>query len=167
VYTPGMLLSLVTLFYVIMINNFIGLFPYIFTSSSHLVFSLSMALPLWIGHILMAFFININSTLAHFVPLGAPNVLAPFIVIIELIRRIIRPLTLGVRLAANMIAGHLLMVLISSSMVRANSLILRLILIGLLLLTILEIAVTIIQAYVFSLLRSLYMAEVNSTKFFN
>jgi len=57
----------------------------------------------------------LDHLLAHLVPLGTPGVLIPFIVFIELIRSIIRPLTLAVRLAANMVAGHLLICLVNST----------------------------------------------------
>ena len=92
--------------------NFLGLFPYIFTPSRHLVITINLALPVWLGYITYSIILNINFFLSHLVPLGTPYPLIIFIVLIEIIRRIIRPLTLSVRLAANIVAGHLLMVLI-------------------------------------------------------
>ena len=56
--------------------------------------------------------VNPSNFLSHLVPRGTPIVLVPFMVFIELVRRVIRPLTLAVRLAANMVAGHLLLVLV-------------------------------------------------------
>jgi len=97
----------------------------------------------------------------HLVPQGTPNILIFFIVLIETIRNLIRPRTLAVRLTANMIAGHLLITLISST---GNFLIILFLFIMLLiqcLLIILELRVSIIQAYVFSVLITLYRAEVN------
>lgn len=126
-----------------------------------MVFTLTLSLPLWIGHMLIAFWFNFNATIAHFVPLRTPIVLAPFIVLIEIISRIIRPLTLAVRLAANIIAGHLLLTLLRNSIIPRSYLIMSLILAPLLILSILEIAVRIIQGYVFRLLRTLYLNEVN------
>jgi F-type H+-transporting ATPase subunit a len=103
-----------------------------------------------------------NRVLAHLVPLGTPPALMPFIVIIELRRRVIRPLTLSVRLAANIIAGHLLLSLLArrgpSMPVISLSCMMR----ALILLCILECAVSIIQAYVFRVLATLYLNEVNS-----
>merc|ERR1712050_336847 len=97
---------------------------------------------------------------AHLVPQGTPGLLIPFIVLIETIRNVIRPGTLAVRLAANIIAGHLLLTLLES---RAGGLPLTIlvILIGAqILLLILESAVAIIQSYVFAVLRTLYASEV-------
>ncbi len=100
--------------------------------------------------------------MAHLVPLGTPPVLMPFIVIIELVRNIIRPLTLSVRLAANIIAGHLLITLIGHSASPVISFSLRGVIFALVLLCVLESAVSVIQAYVFRMLSTLYFNEVNS-----
>ena len=100
--------------------------------------------------------------IAHLVPLGTPYALIPFMVIIELVRSVIRPLTLSVRLAANIVAGHLLIVLIRNPIARINFNFIILVLSALLLLLILELAVSFIQAYVFRTLTSLYVIEVNS-----
>merc|ERR1711864_31213 len=100
---------------------------------------------------------NINFFLSHLVPIGTPYPLIPFMVMIEIIRTVIRPITLSVRLAANIVAGHLLIVLIRSPLVRVRWLVLTLIISGLLLLLTLELAVSFIQAYVFRTLISLYI----------
>jgi F-type H+-transporting ATPase subunit a len=99
---------------------------------------------------------------AHLVPTGTPGALMSFIVLIELIRRVIRPITLSVRLAANIIAGHLLLTLVSSAI--SLSPLLILIILGVISLAVLESAVAIIQAYVFSILSVLYVEEVTSIK---
>jgi len=163
--TPGLVHIFISVFIFIILNNFLGLFPYIFTSSRHLILTISLALPIWAGYIIYSTIKNINRFLAHLVPLGTPYPLIPFIVIIELIRRIIRPLTLSVRLAANIVAGHLLIVLIRTPLTRISWFIIILVIRGLLLLLILELAVSFIQAYVFSTLISLYIIEVNSPNF--
>ena len=108
---------------------------------------------------------NINFFLSHLVPLGTPYPLIPFIVLIEIVRRVIRPITLSVRLAANIIAGHLLIVLIRGQMPCISMSIIILVLIGLLMLILLELAVSFIQSYVFRTLLSLYLIEVNSPNF--
>ena len=122
-------------------------------------------MPAWVGYIIFSTVKNINGFLAHLVPIGTPYPLIPFMVIIELIRRVIRPLTLSVRLAANIVAGHLLIVLIRSPLTGVSWGVIVFILRGLLLLLILELAVSFIQAYVFSTLISLYIIEVNSPNF--
>lgn len=151
----------ISLFSLILFNNFIGLFPYVFTSSRHLVFTLRLALPLWLSFILYGWINHTQHIFAHLVPQGTPAVLIPFIVCIETIRNVIRPGTLAVRLAANIIAGHLLLTLLGNT---GNSLphFLVIILIGTqIALLVLESAVSIIQSYVFAVLRTLYSREVN------
>lgn len=97
---------------------------------------------------------------AHLVPQGTPGVLMPFMVCIETIRNVIRPGTLAVRLSANIIAGHLLMTLIGNTGPGMGSLMVGFLVLGQLCLLILESAVSIIQGYVFSVLRTLYSSEV-------
>lgn len=98
--------------------------------------------------------------LAHCVPLGTPPVLMPFMVLIETIRNLIRPGTLAVRLAANMIAGHLLLVLLGNQGPNLRSAFLIVLLITQILLLVLESAVAVIQSYVFAVLATLYSREV-------
>ena len=87
--------------------------------------------------------------------------LARFIVLVEIVRRVIRPLTLSVRLTANIIAGHLLITLVSSPAYSVPGAVCGLILLGLLCLIVLETAVRLIQAYVFAVLSTLYFNELN------
>ncbi|PZO93598.1 MAG: ATP synthase F0 subunit A [Streptococcus pyogenes] len=102
---------------------------------------------------------SLNSLFAHLVPLGCPNALMPFIVVIERIRLIIRPLTLSVRLTANMIAGHIIMALISMRSINSG-LVLTSSIASEVLITILELGVALIQPYVFFILLFLYRQEV-------
>nr|YP_010954736.1 ATP synthase F0 subunit 6 [Dorcus tanakai]WMW30121.1 ATP synthase F0 subunit 6 [Dorcus tanakai] len=150
----------ISLFSLILYNNFLGLFPYIFTSTSHLAMTLTLALPLWLSFMIYGWINNTVHMLAHLVPQGTPPLLMPFMVCIETISNIIRPGTLAVRLAANMIAGHLLMTLLGNTGPSIPSSMLFLLLITQILLLILESAVAIIQSYVFAVLSSLYSSEV-------
>nr|YP_010411408.1 ATP synthase F0 subunit 6 [Agrilus sichuanus]URN73054.1 ATP synthase F0 subunit 6 [Agrilus sichuanus] len=156
----GSTILFISLFSFILFNNFLGLFPYIFTSTSHLTLTLTLALPLWLSFMIFGWINNTIHMLAHLVPQGTPPALMPFMVCIETISNIIRPGTLAVRLTANMIAGHLLMTLLGNT---GNSLSIYLvnflIIVQLALLT-LESAVSIIQAYVFAVLSTLYSSEV-------
>lgn len=156
---PGTLLFFIRLFMFIVGNNFLGLTPYVFTSSRHLSFTLSLALPLWLGRIVFSLVKQFNHNIAHLVPLGTPAPLIPVIVIIETVRSIIRPGTLAVRLAANIVAGHLLLVLLGRQGPNLGGLVLCGLIVGLLALIVLECAVACIQAYVFTILRSLYVSE--------
>nr|AOY39776.1 ATP synthase F0 subunit 6 [Xyleborinus saxesenii] len=157
----GSTLMFTSLFIFIMVNNFMGLFPYIFTSSSHMTFTLTLSLPLWISFMIFGWINNTTHMLAHLVPQGAPNMLLPFLVIIETTSNIIRPGTLAIRLTANMIAGHLLLTLMGNSGPSLSTSILSILIIAQILLLTLESAVAMIQAYVFSILMTLYSSEVN------
>nr|CAC28079.1 ATP synthase A chain subunit 6 [Thelaxes suberi] len=143
----------ISLFMFIFLNNFLSLFPYIFSSSSHMIFSLSMALPFWLFFIMMSFSMNTKNMIAHLIPLNTPIFLAPFMSIIETMSLIIRPLSLSIRLTANLIAGHLLMTLLNF-----NSMMIIILLIQMFMMMF-ELCVAIIQSYVFSILSSLYSSE--------
>lgn len=150
-----------SLFTLILFNNFLGLFPYIFTSTSHLTLTLSLALPLWLSFIIYGWLNNTQHIFAHLVPQGTPSVLIPFIVCIETVRNIIRPGTLAVRLTANIIAGHLLLTLIGNTGNSLSYILLTVLIFSQIALLILESAVAIIQSYVFAVLSTLYSREVN------
>lgn len=151
----------ISLFSLILYNNFLGLFPYIFTRTSHLTFTLALAIPLWLSFIIYGWINHTQHIFAHLVPQGTPAVLIPFMVCIETIRNIIRPGTLAVRLAANMIAGHLLLTLLGNTGPSLTYSIISLLLVAQIALLVLESAVAIIQSYVFAVLRTLYSREVN------
>nr|YP_010946600.1 ATP synthase F0 subunit 6 [Margattea spinosa]WGO57318.1 ATP synthase F0 subunit 6 [Margattea spinosa] len=151
----------ISLFSLIMFNNFLGLFPYIFTSTSHLIMTFSLALPMWVSFMLFGWINNTQHMFTHLVPQGTPPVLMPFMVCIETVSNLIRPGTLAVRLTANMIAGHLLLTLLGNTGPILTSTLLTLLLITQILLLLLESAVAIIQSYVFSILSTLYSSEVN------
>lgn len=157
----GRTLIFISLFSIIIFNNFLGLFPYIFTRTSHIVFTLSLALPLWLRFIIYGWLNHTIHIFAHLVPQGTPPALISFMVLIETIRNIIRPGTLAVRLAANIIAGHLLLRLLGNTGPHLRFILLNILIITQLLLLVLESAVSIIQSYVFAVLRTLYSREVN------
>nr|AWN56096.1 ATP synthase F0 subunit 6 [Anthonomus grandis] len=157
----GSTIFFVSLFSFILLNNFLGLFPYIFTSSSHLSFSLTLSLPLWLSFMIFGWFKNTTHMFAHLTPQNAPMMLSPFLVIIETISSMIRPGTLAIRLTANMIAGHLLVTLMSNSGTSLTASLSIILILMQILLLILESAVSIIQSYVFSILSTLYSSEVN------
>nr|AOY39556.1 ATP synthase F0 subunit 6 [Scolytinae sp. BMNH 1040331] len=155
----GSTLFFSSLFIMILLNNFLGLFPYIFTSSSHMNFTLTLSLPLWLSFMIFGWIKNTIHMFAHLVPQGAPNGLLPFLVIIETTSNIIRPGTLAIRLTANMIAGHLLLTLLGNSGPSMSSSMLSILVFVQILLLTLESAVAMIQAYVFSILTTLYSSE--------
>lgn len=151
----------ISLFTFILFNNFLGLFPYIFTSTRHLLISISISLPFWLRFIFFGWINNYQHIFSHIIPQGTPRILIPFIVLIETIRNLIRPGTLAIRLTANIIAGHLLITLLSNNGPIISSYFIIFLIIIQILLLVLESAVAIIQSYVFSILRILYSSEVN------
>nr|YP_010709581.1 ATP synthase F0 subunit 6 [Rhagonycha satoi]WCS40177.1 ATP synthase F0 subunit 6 [Rhagonycha satoi] len=157
----GSTLIFISLFTIILINNLTSLFPYVFSSTSHMTMNLSLALPVWLSFMLFGWINNYIHMFAHLVPQGTPPALMPFMVCIETTSNIIRPLTLAIRLTANIMAGHLLLTLLGNSGNKISYMILSILIISQLMLFILESAVAMIQAYVFSILSTLYSSEVN------
>ncbi|YP_005296390.1 ATP synthase F0 subunit 6 (mitochondrion) [Procambarus clarkii] len=157
----GLNVLFVSLLTLIVFNNSLGLLPYVFTSSSHLAMTLSLAFPLWLSFMVFGWVNHTQEMFAHLVPQGTPGVLMPFMVLIESISNIIRPGTLAVRLAANMIAGHLLLSLLGGMGSSMPLSILWVLIILQILLLMLESAVAVIQSYVFAILSTLYASEVN------
>nr|ANZ02958.1 ATP synthase F0 subunit 6 [Trinomys setosus]APC60716.1 ATP synthase F0 subunit 6 [Trinomys setosus] len=155
-------LMLTTLILFIGTTNLLGLLPHSFTPTTQLSLNLGMAIPLWAGAVLLGFRHKTKMSLAHFLPQGTPTPLIPMLVIIETISLFIQPMALAVRLTANITAGHLLMHLIggaTSALISISTPIALTTFIILLLLTMLEFAVALIQAYVFTLLVSLYLHD--------
>nr|YP_010263937.1 ATP synthase F0 subunit 6 [Halobates peronis]UIG88243.1 ATP synthase F0 subunit 6 [Halobates peronis] len=159
--SEGLTLMMTSLFMFILINNIMGLLPYIFTSSSHLIFSLALSMPLWLSIMLFGWINKTQHMFSHLIPAGTPSVLMPFMVCIETISNIIRPGSLAVRLTANMIAGHLLMSLLGNNANEASTMMIFMLMTIQVALMMFETAVAIIQAYVFSVLTTLYSSEVN------
>jgi len=148
----------ISLFILIFNYNFWGLLPYNFTPRRHIRITMSLAIPFWFRFLFYRWIIYTNISFAHLVPIRTPFILSFFIVLIETIRIIIRPLTLSIRLAANIIAGHLLLRLLRG--VNFIPLFFLISFSPLVILRILELAVAIIQSYVFITLLSLYLNEI-------
>nr|YP_008592559.1 ATP synthase F0 subunit 6 [Anas crecca]AGM48048.1 ATP synthase F0 subunit 6 [Anas crecca]AGU01262.1 ATP synthase F0 subunit 6 [Anas crecca] len=155
-------LMLTSLMAMLLTINLLGLLPYTFTPTTQLSMNMALAFPLWLATLLTGLRNKPSASLAHLLPEGTPTPLIPALILIETTSLLIRPLALGVRLTANLTAGHLLIQLISTASIAlmpvlpAVSILTMAIL---LLLTILEVAVAMIQAYVFVLLLSLYLQE--------
>jgi len=162
---PGRIFIFISLFFYVFFSNFIGLIPYIFTPTRHLSMTLRLALPIWLGRITLSIIFQWNRIMAHLVPVGTPGFLIPVIVIIETVRRVIRPATLAIRLAANIVAGHLLLTLLGSQAPSLPVINLVLLMVGLIILLLLEVAVACIQSYVFTILSSLYLNELVRVSF--
>uniref|UniRef100_UPI0030FF11D9 ATP synthase F0 subunit 6 n=1 Tax=Cebus imitator TaxID=2715852 RepID=UPI0030FF11D9 len=153
-------LMLLTLITFITLNNLLGVMPYAFTPTTQLSLNLGMAIPLWMATVLMGLRFKTKATLAHLLPQGTPIPLIPMLIIIETISLFIQPVALAVRLTANITAGHLLMHLLGDTTLILLSTYLSssvITVIVIILLITLELGVALIQAYVFTLLVSLYL----------
>nr|YP_007624558.1 ATP synthase F0 subunit 6 [Chrysolophus amherstiae]ACR44513.1 ATP synthase F0 subunit 6 [Chrysolophus amherstiae] len=155
-------LLLTSLILMLLSINLLGLLPYTFTPTTQLSMNMALAFPLWLATLLTGLRNQPSASLGHLLPEGTPTPLIPALIMIETTSLLIRPLALGVRLTANLTAGHLLIQLISTATITLLPMmpsISALTAIILFLLTILEVAVAMIQAYVFVLLLSLYLQE--------
>nr|ACH82121.1 ATPase subunit 6 [Spinus siemiradzkii] len=155
-------LILTSLMIFLLLINLLGLLPYTFTPTTQLSMNLALAFPLWLATLLTGLRNQPSASLGHLLPEGTPTPLIPALILIETTSLLIRPLALGVRLTANLTAGHLLIQLVSTAttaLFTTMPVVSLLTFLILFLLTILEVAVAMIQAYVFVLLISLYLLE--------
>ena len=155
-----------TLFTFLLACNLFGLVPYSFTVTSHLVVTMTLALAIWIGKLVVGVRLHGLKLLGMFLPAGTPFVMYPMMVPLEILGFTITFISLSVRLFANMMAGHILLKVIAGfawTMMAAGGLryfahfIPMAVLFRLL---ILETAVAVIQAYVFSLLTCIYLTDM-------
>lgn len=148
-----------TLFIFILFCNVLGMVPYSFTPTSHIVVTFAMALVVFIGVTVIGFARHGLHFFSFFVPKGVPAVLVPLLVLIEVISYFIRPVSLSVRLFANMLAGHTMLKVFGGFVVAMG-------LIGgwaplafIVALTGLELLIAFLQAYVFAILTCLYLND--------
>nr|BCO10958.1 ATP synthase F0 subunit 6 [Arctotanais alascensis] len=153
----NLLLSLV--FVTILGTNTLSILPYNFCNSSHMSLTMGLALNTWLALMLWVVANSFTNMIIHLTPLSAPLILSPFLVVVETISLLIRPLTLSLRLTANMIAGHIILNLAMSAMVAKSIGPLTIMMIAISPLTTLELGVALIQSYVFVTLISLYISE--------
>lgn len=150
-------------FFFLIFCNFLGLVPYVFRRTRHLVVTFSVAVPLWVSLLLTRLIWSPIGFFSHFLPSGAPLILNPFLVVVETVRVLVRPITLSVRLAANMGAGHIVIGLVRTYFVGAFFSLNFFSGIFLFLLErfyfIFEFGICLVQGYIFSLLLVLYSDE--------
>jgi F-type H+-transporting ATPase subunit a len=154
-----------SLFMFVLVANLLGLFPYFFTVTSHIIVTFALAL-LVIGTVVVYGFMKHGlAFLKLFVPQGVPAVLAPLVVLIEVISFLSRPISLSVRLFANMLAGHITLKVFAGFVTSLSALgfvgvagsILPLLMT--VAITGLEVLVAFLQAYVFAVLTSMYIND--------
>jgi ATP synthase subunit 6 len=154
-----------TIFTFVLVNNCIGLIPYTFTPTSHFIITMTLSCTIFIGVTIIGILKHKLHFLSFFLPPGAPIELAPFLVIIEMISYFFRAISLGVRLFANMLSGHCLvkilagfawsMIFLGSPMMYAALPLLAVIVA----VFFLEIGVSCLQAYVFTILTCIYFKD--------
>ena len=155
----GFYLFIGSIFITISLYNFLALFPFLFSFTSHLLVTLPLACSFWLGIIIFRWVSSLKHFLAHLIPEGTPLGLISFMVLVEVLRNLIRPIALTFRLTANIIAGHLLISLIGGALVGLSLVPMLTGSFFQLLLVFMEIGVSLIQAYVFSTLLLLYLSE--------
>jgi len=159
--TAPWITSFTSVFILIFSINVLGLLPYAFTSTRHISLTYSIGIPLWMSVKILGFYLAFKRRLRHLVPQGTPPFLIPLMVIIETLRLFAQPIALGLRLAANLTAGHLLIFLLSTAiwLLRSSPSIAIVTLIIFFLLFLLEVGVACIQAYVFTALIHFYLSQ--------
>ena len=148
-----------SLFMFVLFCNMVGMLPYSFTVTSHIIVTLVMALFIFIAVTIIGFIKHGFKYLSIFVPSGVPVVLLPLITIIEIISYLSRPVSLSVRLFANMMAGHTMLKVFGGFVVSLGILGGWLPLSFSVALTGLEILVAFLQAYVFAILTCIYLND--------
>lgn len=155
----GMYSFFCSIFLLVAMLNFMALFPFIFSATSHLLVSLPLSCSFWLGIIFFCVFRSVKGFLSHLVPVGTPLFLISFMVLVEILSNFIRPIALTFRLTANMIAGHLLIALIGNSLLQGPVTILWLGSSAQILLVRIELGVCLVQSYVFFTLLLLYLSD--------
>jgi F-type H+-transporting ATPase subunit a len=148
-----------TLFMFILFANLIGLIPYSFTVTSHIIITFALASAVFIGVTVLGFVRNGAGYLRLFVPSGVPIFLLPLIVVIEVFSYFTRPISLSVRLFANMMAGHTMLKVFAGFVVALGVLLGWAPLAFIVALTALEVLIAVLQAYVFTILTCIYMHD--------
>lgn len=149
-------------FFIILGRNVWGLFPYVFGVTTQMVWTFRVAFIIWLSIVISRVEYRLIGFLSHLTPQGSPGYLAPILNLIELVRNIIRPLTLALRLGINMTTGHVLISLMSTS--ARLCLFSSIVLLAPLLILIrgylmFEMGICFIQGFVFSLLKVQYLGE--------
>jgi F-type H+-transporting ATPase subunit a len=148
-----------SLFMFVLLCNLLGMAPYSFTATSHIIATFTLSAILFIVIIIAAFYKHGLKFLSIFLPSGVPAMLAPLMIVIEFFAYLARPVSLSIRLAANMTAGHTMMKVIAGFVVPLGLVGGWLPLLFLMVLTAFEIFVAILQAYIFTILACVYLND--------
>ena len=148
-----------SLFMFILFCNLIGMIPFTFTVTSHIIVTFAMALVVFVGVTIIGFARHGLGYLKLFVPAGVPMALLPLLVVIEVLSYLIRPISLSVRLFANMTAGHTMLKVFGGFVVMLGILGGWAPLAFVVALTGLEFGIAVLQAYVFTILTCIYLND--------
>lgn len=154
-----------TLFNIILIGNIISMIPYSFAISAQIAAIIFLSITLWIFVTIVGLYNHGLNFFSLFVPIGTPLILIPILVIIELLSYSSRSISLGLRLSANILSGHLLMFILATLIFNLINISFFTFLfgfipiIGLIIITILEFAIAIIQSYVLCILLCGYLKD--------
>jgi F-type H+-transporting ATPase subunit a len=152
----------VFVFLFLLLSNLVGLVPFSFTTTSHIIQNFTLSFSFFIGFTLLAIYKLKAKFISLFIPSGVPVVLLPLLFVIELISYISRPFSLAIRLFANMLAGHTLLHILASFVFSLGKLQLVLFVLPLaftLAIIVLELGIAFLQAYVFVTLLAIYLKD--------
>lgn len=154
-YNKRVIAIVITILISILILNFRRILPFVFPITSQISSVIFLALSIWIRLVRFSIIKSTKNLLAHFTPSGSPYPLIPFLFLIEIVSNIIRPMTVSVRLVSNILAGHLLIILLSKIALKIIPIIVLYSFLNLV-----EMAVAMIQAYIFCTMLTLYYSDV-------
>jgi F-type H+-transporting ATPase subunit a len=151
-----------TIFIFILMGNMLGMIPGSFTFTSHIIVTFAMAIAVWVGVTIIGFWYHGAHFLQFFVPHGAPKLMLPLLVPIEILSYCVRPISLSVRLFCNMMAGHTMLKVFAGFIISLGAyfvipgvapMAITVVLIGF------EFAVAFLQAYIFTVLTCIYLND--------
>jgi F-type H+-transporting ATPase subunit a len=148
-----------TLFLFILLGNVLGLMPYSFTYTSHIIVNATIAVFIFIAITIIGFARHGLHYFSLFLPKGTPMAVAPFLIPLEILGYFIRPVSLSLRLFANMLAGHILLKVLAGFIISMGLLAGIVPFLAVVGVTLLEIMVALIQAYVFAILTCIYLND--------
>jgi len=148
-----------TLFMFILVSNVLGLVPYFFTPTSHIIVTFALASVVFVFITFVGFFTHGLKFFSIFLPSGVPIFLAPLMIVIELFTYLGKPISLSLRLVANMVAGHILLDVLAGFIVILPFILKILPLPFVMILTVFEFGIAILQAYIFTILSCVYLND--------
>lgn len=147
-----------SIFFFVLLGNLLGMVPYMFTFTSHIIVTFALAMIVFLFVTILGIVLHRTHFFSLFVPKGAPIYLAPILVPIELISYLSRPVSLSVRLFANMMAGHTMMKVFAGFVAMLGIFGIAPIAVNVIL-TGFEIVISVLQAYIFTVLTCVYLND--------